>query len=62
MAGQASPFAGESRRGLIEKAGAKTELRFEGTWDGAPMTEVVLIGDLDEATVHRALWACSSRV
>ncbi len=53
-------LAGESRRGFVEKAGAKTELRFAGAWEGEPMTELVLIGDLDEAAVHRALWATTS--
>ena len=53
-------LAGEVRRGFVEKAGAVTELRFEGAWDGPPMTELVLIGDLDEASVQRALWACGA--
>ncbi|HEX4420955.1 MAG TPA: GTP-binding protein [Kofleriaceae bacterium] len=52
--------AGDDRRGFIERAGIRTELRYEGTWgDAARRTELVLIGDdLDEAAVHRALWAC----
>ncbi len=54
-------LAGEARRGFIEKAGAKTELRLLEAWDVEPVTEVVMIGDLDEASVHRALWACRSR-
>jgi G3E family GTPase len=55
-------LAGEPRRGFLEKAGARTELRFAEPWgDDAPATELVLIGDdLDEAAVHRALWACRS--
>src|SRR5262245_22010546 len=54
------PLAGDARRGFLERAGIRTELRREGGWaDGAPRTELVLIGDdLDEAAVHRALWAC----
>ena len=51
-------LAGAARRGFVEKAGARTELRLLEPWDGAPCTELVLIGDLDEATVQRALWAC----
>lgn len=53
-------LAGETRRGFVERAGVRTELRHEGDWgSGTRRTELVLIGDdLDEATVHRALWAC----
>jgi G3E family GTPase len=53
-------LAGEPRRGFVERAGVRTELRTEGEWGGAaPRTELVLIGDdLDEAAIHRALWAC----
>jgi len=53
-------LAGEARRGFVERAGIRTELRHEGDWGpGARRTELVLIGDdLDEAAVHRALWAC----
>lgn len=52
-------LAGAARRGFVERAGIRTELRDAGDWDGAPRTELVLIGDdLDEAAVHRALWAC----
>ncbi|HEY0194787.1 MAG TPA: GTP-binding protein [Kofleriaceae bacterium] len=53
-------LAGDDRRGFVERAGIRTELRHEGAWgDGARRTELVLIGDdLDEAAVHRALWAC----
>lgn len=49
-----------ARRGFLERAGLRTELRDAGDWGSAiPRTEVVLIGDgLDEAAVHRALWAC----
>jgi G3E family GTPase len=55
-------IAGDARRGFLEKAGARTELRFAEPWgDEPPTTELVLIGDdLDEAAVHRALWACRS--
>ena len=53
-------LAGDDRRGFLERAGLRTELRHEGTWGTAPRrTELVLIGDeLDEAALHRALWAC----
>jgi G3E family GTPase len=53
-------LAGDARRGFLERAGIRTELRHDGEWAaGAPRTELVLIGDdLDEAAVHRALWAC----
>ena len=53
-------LAGEPRRGFVERAGIRTELRHEGAWGpGARRTELVLIGDgLDEAAIHRALWAC----
>jgi G3E family GTPase len=43
-------LAGDDRRGFVERAGIRTELSHR---------ELVLIGDdLDEAAVHRALWAC----
>jgi G3E family GTPase len=53
-------LAGEPRRGFVERAGIRTELRYAGDWgDGPRRTELVLIGDgLDEAAIHRALWAC----
>ena len=53
-------LAGEARRGFLERAGIRTELRCDGEWGSAARrTELVLIGDdLDEAAVHRALWAC----
>jgi G3E family GTPase len=53
-------LAGDARRGFVERAGIRTELRHAGEWPGgARRTELVLIGDdLDEAAVHRALWAC----
>ncbi|HMG20160.1 MAG TPA: GTP-binding protein [Kofleriaceae bacterium] len=53
-------LADDARRGFVERAGIRTELRHEGVWGSAsPRTELVLIGDeLDEAAVHRALWAC----
>jgi len=53
-------LAGDARRGFVERAGIRTELRHEGDWGlNARRTELVLIGDdLDEAAVHRALWAC----
>lgn len=52
-------LAGDARRGFLERAGVRTELRTAGEWAARPRTELVLIGDdLDEAAVHRALWAC----
>lgn len=54
-------LAGDDRRGFLERAGIRTELRHEGTWTaGVPRrSELVLIGeDLDEGAVQRALWAC----
>lgn len=53
--------AGSGTRGFVERAGIRTELRDVGAWpEGAPrVSELVLIGDdLDEAAIHRALWAC----
>jgi G3E family GTPase len=53
-------LAGEPRRGFVERAGIRTELRDAGEWGPGPRrTELVLIGDgLDDAAIHRALWAC----
>lgn len=53
-------LAGEPRRGFIERAGIRSELRLLEPWGTSPpRSEIVLIGDgLDEAAVHRALWAC----
>ena len=53
-------LAGEDRRGFVERAGVRTELSRREPWGDEPRrTELVLIGDgLDEAAVHRALWAC----
>ena len=53
-------LAGDERRGFVERAGLRTELAHREPWGDAPRrTELVLIGDdLDEAAIHRALWAC----
>jgi G3E family GTPase len=54
-------LAGDTRRGFVERAGVRTELRYLEPWpaDAMPKTELVLIGDgLDEAALRRALWAC----
>ncbi len=53
-------LAGDERRGFLERAGVRTELRHIGEWGDEPRrTELVLIGDdLDEAAIHRGLWAC----
>jgi G3E family GTPase len=55
--------AGERRRAFVERAGVRTELRWEGEWEEGVgrRSEIVLIGEeLDEAAVRRALWACRS--
>jgi G3E family GTPase len=53
-------LAGEPRRGFVERAGIRTELRLDSEWGAAARrSELVLIGDdLDEAAIHRGLWAC----
>jgi G3E family GTPase len=57
-------LAGEARRGFVERAGARTTLRFEEPWDDASprRTELVLIGEgLDADALRRQLWACRAR-
>ena len=53
-------LAGDDRRGFVERAGIRTDLRQLEPWgDAVRRTELVLIGDgLDEGAIHRALWAC----
>ena len=53
-------LAGEPRRGFVERAGLRTELRFGEPWGAsAPVTELVLIGEgLDAGAIRRQLWAC----
>jgi G3E family GTPase len=53
-------LAGEPRRGFLERAGARTELRLTEPWGAdPPRTEIVLIGDdLDASALRRQLWAC----
>jgi G3E family GTPase len=53
-------LAGEPRRGFLERAGARTELRLGEPWGTeTPSTELVLIGDaLDAGAIRRQLWAC----
>jgi len=53
-------LAGEPRRGFLERAGARTELRLGEPWGAdVPSTELVLIGDaLDSGAIRRQLWAC----
>lgn len=53
-------LAGEPRRGFLERAGNDTTLSLGTPWgDEKPATRLVLIGeDLDEAALHRQLWAC----
>jgi G3E family GTPase len=51
--------AGDDRQAFVERAGARTGLRYLEAWGDRPRrSEVVLIGELDEAAVRRALWAC----
>ncbi len=53
-------LAGEPRRGFLERAGLRTELRFGEPWGSArAATEIVLIGDgLDAGAIRRQIWAC----
>jgi G3E family GTPase len=53
-------LAGEPRRGFLERAGARTELRLGDPWGAeTPSTELVLIGDaLDAGAIRRQIWAC----
>jgi G3E family GTPase len=52
--------AGDLRRGFLERAGARTELRFTEPWGAnPPCTEIVLIGEgLEAGAIHRQIWAC----
>jgi len=54
--------AGESRRGFIERAGARTTLTLGEPWgDDPPRNEIVLIGDdLDAGAIRRQIWACQA--
>lgn len=52
-------LAGEFRKGFVERAGVRTELKLLEPWETDPMSEIVFIGDdLDEPALRRALWAC----
>lgn len=53
-------LADEPRRGFLERAGERTRLELGSPWgDETPLTRLVLIGEgLDEAALHRQLWAC----
>ncbi|HEY2902604.1 MAG TPA: GTP-binding protein, partial [Polyangia bacterium] len=53
-------IAGETRRGFLERAGARTTLTYGEPWGAeAPRTELVFIGEgLDAAALRRQLWAC----
>ena len=53
-------LAGETRQGFLEKAGQSLRLDLREPWGSQPpLTRLVLIGeDLDEAALHRQLWAC----
>jgi G3E family GTPase len=52
--------AGDPRRGFLERAGARTELRFTEPWGAdVPRTEIVFIGEgLEAGAIHRQIWAC----
>ena len=54
---------GEGRRGFLERAGARLELRLGEPWPTGPRrSELVLIGEgLDAAQLQRQLWACRTR-
>jgi G3E family GTPase len=56
-------IAGEPRRAFLERAGARSGLRFDEPWGELPRrTELVLIGEgLDAAAIRRQLWACRAR-
>ena len=56
-------LAGETRRGFLERAGLRTELRLAEPWGDEPArTELVLIGEgLDAGALHRQLWACRAK-
>jgi G3E family GTPase len=53
---------GEERRGVLQRAGGRTVLELGDAWGNEPrLTRLVLIGEeLDEAALHRRLWACRS--
>lgn len=53
-------LAGETRRGVLERAGDRLHLELGEPWGNeCPTTRLVLIGDdLDEAALYRQLWAC----
>jgi G3E family GTPase len=53
-------LAGEPRRGFLDRSGGRTRLDLAAPWgDETPLTRLVLIGEeLDEAALHRQLWAC----
>ena len=55
--------AGDQRRGYLELAGGRLELRYGEPWaDTPPQNELVFIGEgLDEATLRRQLWSCRAR-
>jgi G3E family GTPase len=56
-------LAGEPRRGFLERAGLRTELRLGEPWGAEPpATEIVLIGEgLDDGAIRRQIWACRAR-
>lgn len=55
-------LSGESRRGFLELAGGRLTLECREPWgEDERRTELVVIGEgLDEASLRRRLWACSS--
>ncbi len=52
-------LAAESRRAFLELAGARVSLNLAEAWEGAPLNQLVFIGEgLDEAALQSQLWAC----
>lgn len=52
-------LAGWREAAFVERAGARTEIRAAGAFrENPPRTEIVFIGDVDEAALRRRLWAC----
>ena len=53
-------LANDPRKGYLELAGLRAEIRYDGVWgQEKPLTEVVFIGEnLDQAAITRQLMAC----
>ena len=54
-------LAGEAKRGILELAGGRVELRLGEPWaDEPPRTELVFIGEhIADDMIRRMLWACA---